>query len=194
MRTRAGPLCPLAPGLTGLAAPATGLTTGAVQVSLPTGLSAHWPGDLGPLQDMTVPGTYPRCSLGLCTSCRKSTRPNWDTWLEVIRALPLPAAPSMARGQRRSTRVTRIRVGPLCPLASVPTGLVASTLIWEKAVPGHIPTVLSNTESRISRSLTECPAGPARRVSDSGGVTWRCQPRTQLHGPTSKSTQISNST
>ena len=120
-----------------MAAHAIGLTTGAVQISLPTGLSAHWPGDPGPLSDMTVPGTYPRCSLGLDTSRRKSTRPSWDTWLEVIRAHPPSAAPSV--GRRQDIRVTRIRMGPLCRLAAVPTGLEASTLVWEKAVPGTYP-------------------------------------------------------
>ena len=69
-------------------------------VSLPTGPSAHWPGDIGSLCRLAsvptaraAPGHvrawfHPRCSLGLDTSRRKSTRPNWDTWLEVIWAYP----------------------------------------------------------------------------------------------------------
>ena len=153
MRTGAGPLSQLAPGLTGYGGPChrTHDWSGPdlfvdwpqcplawrYRVSLPTGLSAHWPGDPWPLPDMTVPGSYPWCSLGLDTSRRKSTRPNWDTWLEVIWVHPPLAAPSM--GWWQDTRVTRIRVGPLCRLASVPTGLVASTLVWEKAVPGTYP-------------------------------------------------------
>ena len=72
MRTGAGPLRQLAPGLTGYGGPchrtndwsSPGLFADWPQcplawryrVSLPTVLSAHWPGDPGPLPDMTVPG------------------------------------------------------------------------------------------------------------------------------------------
>ena len=47
--------------------------------------------------------------------------------------------PNLEMGRRQDTRVTRIRVGPLCQLASVPTGLVASALVWEEAVPRTYP-------------------------------------------------------
>ena len=67
------PDCPPIWGLVGCGGPCHRTATGAVQVSLPTlasvptgleisgpfadiGLSAHWPGDPGPLPDMTVPG------------------------------------------------------------------------------------------------------------------------------------------
>ena len=108
---RSRSLCRLAPVPTGL------------EIS---GLFADWPQCPLAWRPRAAPGHdrawfHPRCSLGLDTSRRKSTRPNWDTWLEVIWGYPPPAAPSM--GRRQNTRVTRIRVGPLCRLASVPTGL-----------------------------------------------------------------------
>ena len=90
------------------------------------GLDAHWPGDIGslcrhwPLCPLAwgprpAPGHdrawfHPRCSPGLDALRRKSTRPLWDTWLEVTRMLPPTAAPST--GRRLDTRVTRIRDGP----------------------------------------------------------------------------------
>ena len=76
------------------------------RVPLPTGLSAHWPEDPGPLPDTTVPGFTHGVSLGLDALRRKSTRPLWDTWLEVTRIRPPPAAPGM--GRRPDIRVTRI--------------------------------------------------------------------------------------
>ena len=85
------------------------------------GLSAHWPGDPGPLPDMTVPGFTHGVSPGVDALRRKSTRPLWDTWLEVTRMLPPAAAPST--GRQPDSRVTQIRGGPtlahlpLCQLA-----------------------------------------------------------------------------
>ena len=101
------------------------------------GLDAHWPGDIGslcrhwPLCPLAwgprpAPGLdrawfYPRCSPGLDALRRKSTRPLWDTWLEVTRMLLPAAAPST--GRQPDSRVTQIRGGPtlahlpLCQLA-----------------------------------------------------------------------------
>ena len=129
------------------------------------GLGAHWPGDIGslcrhwPLCPLAwgprpAPGHdrawfYPRCSPGLDALRRKSTRPLWDTWLEVTRMLPPAAAPST--GRQPDSRVTQIRGrAHACPPASVPTGLVASPLIWEKAVLGFIPTALSNSHASVA--------------------------------------------
>ena len=74
---RSRSLCRLAPVPTGL------------EIS---GLFADWPQCPLAWRPQAAPGHdrawfYPRCSLGLDTSRRKSTRPNWDTWLEVIRGL-----------------------------------------------------------------------------------------------------------
>ena len=71
----------------------------------------------------------------------------------------------MARGHSDAIASRRAKYGPAaghpsdsdqgrahaCPLASVPTGLVAFPLIWEKAVLGLIPTALSNSHASVAR-------------------------------------------
>ena len=130
------------------------------------GLGAHWPGDIGslcrhwPLCPLAwgprpAPGHdrawfHPRCKSG---PRRSSTEVN------------TPTLGHMARGHSDATASRCAKYGPAaghpsdsdqgrahaCPLASVPTGLVASPLIWEKAVLGLIPTALSNSHASVAR-------------------------------------------
>ena len=77
----------------------------------------------------------------------------------------MPTLGHMARGHSDATANGRAKHGPAaghpgdsdqgrahaCPLAPVPTGLLASPLVREKAVLGLIPTALSNSHASVAR-------------------------------------------
>ena len=132
-----------------------------MQAALPTCHSANWPGGLsisprlersrllcppatvltgmvarGPLADMTVPGIYPRCSLGLDTSRRKSAKMR-STARSHMMTCPPNLPPAMSSGPDAACDSDQI--GLLCPPATVPTDLVASTLFRKRVVPGTYP-------------------------------------------------------
>ena len=85
----------------------------------------------------------------------------------------MPTLGHMARGHSDAIANGRAKHGPAaghpgdsdqgrahaCPLASVPTGLVAPPLVWEKAVLGLIPTALSNSHASAAHSRSGRRAG-----------------------------------
>ena len=156
-----------------MAAPVTGRLSERIRslcrlALVPTGLEisgpfADWPQCPLAWGPWPAPGHdrawfHPRCKSG---PRRSSTEVN------------TPTLGHMARGHQDTSAISRARygpaaghpsdsdhgAGPLCRLASVPTGLVAPPLVREKVVPGHIPAALSNSHASAAHSRSGRRAG-----------------------------------